>query len=144
MNHLRTFFILAALSGAQCSSPLAKRPASLTPDPLSLQWNGQSPEQRYRQAQRAGELHFLGIDGYARFVPGVDERLQAHSVPIVILNEGTDAFRSEAERKRYQHAVAFARAYNQIVLRDLSKGRRIPQTTLEEGKMTDRFGFRLP
>lgn len=79
-------------------------------------------------------MHFLGIDGYARFVPGVEKSQQVHPIPIVILNEGTDAFRSEAERKRYHQAVAFARAYNQIVLRDLSKGRRIPRTALEEGE----------
>ncbi len=95
-------------------------PQILTPDPPSLQWHGQSPEQRYRQARRAGDLHFLGIDGYARFVPGVEEPQQAHLIPIIILNEGTDAFRSEAERKRYQQAVAFARAYNALVLRGLS------------------------
>ncbi len=65
-------------------------------------------------------MHFLGIDGYARFVPGVEEPQQAHTIPIVILNEGTDAFRPEAERSSYQQAVAFARAYNQIVLRALS------------------------
>lgn len=96
-------------------------PQSLTPDPPLLQWHGQSPEQRYRQSRRAGDLHFLGIDGYARFVPGVEESQQDHPIPIVILNEGTDAFRSEAERSSHQQAVAFARDYNQIVLRDLSK-----------------------
>lgn len=96
-------------------------PQILTPDPPSLQWHGQSPEQRYRQSRRAGDLHFLGIDGYARFVPGVEESQQAHPIPIIILNEGTDAFRSEAERKRYQQAVAFARAYNTLVLRDRSE-----------------------
>lgn len=95
-------------------------PQILTPDPPSLQWQGQSLEQRYRQARRAGDLHFLGIDGYARFVPGVDDPSHA-TIPIVILNEGTDAFRSEAERKRYQQAVAFARAYNALVLRDRSE-----------------------
>lgn len=84
-------------------------------------------------------MHFLGIDGYARVVPGVEEPQQAHAIPIVILNEGTDAFRSEAEGKRYQQAVAFARAYNQMVLRDLSDGRQIPRTALEEGKNNGSF-----
>ncbi len=132
MDFTRTLLFLAALGGVQCSSPPVK--PTLAADPPSLQWQGQSPEQHYRQARRAGDLHFLGIDGYARFVPGVEKSQQVHPIPIVILNEGTDAFRSEAERKRYHQAVAFARAYNQIVLRDLSKGRRIPRTALEEGE----------
>jgi hypothetical protein len=66
-------------------------------------------------------LHFLGIDGYARFVPGVEESQQLHPIPIVILNEGTDAFRPEFERSSHQQAVAFARAYNTLVLRDRSE-----------------------
>lgn len=96
-------------------------PQILTPDPPSLQWQGQSLEQRYRQARRAGDLHFLGIDGYARFVPGVEEPQQAHPIPVIILNEGTDAFRPEVERSSHQQVVAFARAYNARVLRDRSE-----------------------
>lgn len=117
MNLKSALFLLAALGGVQCSSPPVE--PTLAADPPSLQWHGQSPEQRYKQARRAGDLHFLGIDGYARFVPGVDDPSHA-TIPIVILNEGTDCFRSEAERRKFQEAGAFARAYNQIVLRDLS------------------------
>lgn len=88
---------------------------------LPMEWDGLSPEQRYENAQRAGKTYFLGIVGYALFVPGVEhyETQYADKIPIVILNEGTDCFRSDAERVRYKQAVIFAEAFNQLVLRGL-------------------------
>jgi hypothetical protein len=69
-----------------------------------------------------GQLHFLAIRGYALSIPGVKNYYErfAKKIPLKIV-EGSDAIRSNEERKLRELTIDYARQYNLLLLKHLEE-----------------------
>jgi hypothetical protein len=84
---------------------------------------GSDPVKDFAAAKAKGDIRFLAMMGYARFVPGVPDYDQKYAkvVGVKIIPGTTDAIKSDEQRRLQDAVQSYAERYNKLVVEYLSK-----------------------